>query len=211
MRDIIKIEDKNGTQVVSARELYKFLEVNERFSRWFDRMCSYGFDRSFDYTPYQNVHPLNNQELQDYALTLDTAKEISMLQRNAKGKEARHYFIEVEKKARKALESMDQIDIAMMSLQRMRENSKQIQEVKQDIKELRAHIDTGPDYFTIKGYSSLMGKQIHLAKANELGRKASKMCRAQGIDIVKIPNTIYGEINTYPKSILESVFSNQYN
>lgn len=101
MQQLIKITEDNGRQVVSARELYNYLGVIERFSRFMDRNLEYGFEEGKDYTPYQNVHPSNNQELIDYALTLDTAKEISMIQRSKKGKQARQYFIQCEKERNK--------------------------------------------------------------------------------------------------------------
>ena len=99
MNELIKVTtNEKGIKIVSARELYDFLEVSERFSRFMDRNLEYGFELNVDYAPYQNVHPSNNQEFLDYALTLDTAKEISMLQRSEKGKLARQYFIACEKK-----------------------------------------------------------------------------------------------------------------
>ncbi|MDA3614677.1 phage antirepressor KilAC domain-containing protein [Polluticaenibacter yanchengensis] len=96
--ELIKVTEKNGKQLVSARELYEYFELAERFSRWFERMVEYGLNLNTDYTLYQNVHPKNNQQFIDYALTLDAAKEISMLQRSEKGKQARQYFIECEKR-----------------------------------------------------------------------------------------------------------------
>lgn len=89
--------DGDGNILVSGRDLHEFLESGERYSKWFERMTEYGFSEGIDYTPYQKVHPQNNQELQDHAMSIDMAKEISMLQRNEKGKKARQYFIEVEK------------------------------------------------------------------------------------------------------------------
>lgn len=91
---------ENDTAAVSARELHRYVESSERFSKWIDRMFEYGFAHGTDYTPYQKVHPLNKQSFQDFALTLDTAKEIAMIQRNEKGRQARLYFIECEKKLR---------------------------------------------------------------------------------------------------------------
>ena len=103
MKELIKIqENENLGQAVSARELYDFLEGKERFSKWFERMVDYGFIENIDYTPYQMVHPQNNQYLDDYALTLDTAKEIAMIQKSPKGREARRYFIECEHIAKAA-------------------------------------------------------------------------------------------------------------
>lgn len=99
MEQLIKIsENEKGTQVVSARDLYKFLEATERFSTWFERQLQYGFIENQDYVGCKEFNTLANQELIDYALTLDCAKEISMIQRSDKGKEARQYFIACEKK-----------------------------------------------------------------------------------------------------------------
>ena len=99
MEELIKVTaNEKGSKIVSARELYDYLEVSERFSRFMDRNLEFGFEENIDYTPYQNVHPSNNQEFLDYALTLDTAKEISMIQRSEKGKLARQYFIACEKR-----------------------------------------------------------------------------------------------------------------
>ena len=102
---LIQVAEKDGKQVVSARELYEFFSIAERFSKWIERMFEYGFEENKDYTPYQKVHPQNKQQIQDYALTLDTAKEISMIQRTDKGKQARQYFIECEKQLKYLIEN----------------------------------------------------------------------------------------------------------
>nr|WP_278842520.1 phage antirepressor KilAC domain-containing protein [Melissococcus plutonius] len=98
MNELIKThENENGQVLVNGRELHEFLEVKERYSKWFKRMVGYGFTDNLDYTPYQKVHPLNKQDIDDHAMTLDMAKEISMIQRTEKGKQARRYFLQVEK------------------------------------------------------------------------------------------------------------------
>lgn len=98
MSDLIKITTKDGKQLVSARELHDFLEIKTDFRKWFPRMCEYGFVKNVDYTPVKFVHPMNLQECTDYAISIDMAKELSMIQRTEKGKQARLYFIECEKK-----------------------------------------------------------------------------------------------------------------
>ena len=100
MKELIKITEQNGNQAVSARELHKFLEITERFSNWFERMLQYGFTENIDYQGCEFFNTLANQVLIDYALTLDCAKEIAMLQRSERGKMARQYFIECEKQLR---------------------------------------------------------------------------------------------------------------
>ena len=96
MTELIKVQERDGEQLVSGRELHQFLESSERFSKWWERMVGYGFIENKDYTLYQKVHPQNKQEIIDYLMKISMAKEISMLQRNEKGKEARNYFIKCE-------------------------------------------------------------------------------------------------------------------
>lgn len=100
MSDLIKITTKNGKQLVSARELHEFLEIKTDFRKWFPRMCEYGFVENADFTrAFQKCPTLGGiQTVADYAITIDMAKEISMIQRTEKGKQARLYFIECEKK-----------------------------------------------------------------------------------------------------------------
>lgn len=96
----ISSHEKFG-QVVSMRELHQFLEVKTQFTDWSKRMFEYGFEESLDYILLKNEYnKLSKSNPLDYALTLDTAKEIAMLQRSDKGKQARQYFIECEKQLR---------------------------------------------------------------------------------------------------------------
>lgn len=96
----LQIKNTGDDLLVSARDLHKGLEITDRFSRWFERMLAYGFEKDVDYTSVKSSTLVNNgavRELDDYALKLDMAKEICMVQRNKKGREFRKYFIEVEK------------------------------------------------------------------------------------------------------------------
>ena len=112
MNELIKITETNGQRAVSARELYKFLEVTERFSSWFERQLQFGFVENQDYTSVKSFTVVGNgaeKPIEDYALTIDCAKEISMLQRNERGKQARQYFIACEKKYRNGSNTKQQI------------------------------------------------------------------------------------------------------
>ena len=103
--ELIKlITNEEGKQLVSARELHEFLEINTRFDKWFIRMCEYGFSESNDFTRVAQKCPTPGgmQTIIDYAITIDMAKELSMIQRTDKGKQARQYFIECEKKLRES-------------------------------------------------------------------------------------------------------------
>lgn len=103
MNELLKIDTSNAERItVSARDLYEFLEATERFNSWFDRMKQYGLTEGEDFNPLKSlrVQTEGNREVQrevdDYQLTIDTAKQIAMLQRNEKGTQARKYFIQVE-------------------------------------------------------------------------------------------------------------------
>lgn len=100
MNELLKINTTDSERItVSARELYEFLEATERFNSWFDRMKQYGLTEGEDFTSVKKFTVVNNgahKEIDDYQLTIDTAKQIAMLQRNEKGTQARKYFIQVE-------------------------------------------------------------------------------------------------------------------
>lgn len=98
---LINIDDEDN-QTVSGRELHKFLEVGSRYNDWFKRMCEYGFTENEDYKLVTQKRETNNPknpytEITDHILTLNMAKELCMLARNEKGKQARQYFLEVER------------------------------------------------------------------------------------------------------------------
>lgn len=97
MQELITITEQNGQQVVSARELHSFLEVESNFTTWVKRMFEYGFEDEKDFIPILEETNIGRPS-KDYALTLDTAKEISMIQRSEKGKQARQYFMVSSKK-----------------------------------------------------------------------------------------------------------------
>lgn len=103
MEQLIKVSVQNDQQLVSARDLYKGLGIKRRFSAWWEQN-SLEFELGVDYegvlksTPYNPLYPDKVQEVQDYALTIDMAKQLCLLSRTEKGKEYREYLIEVEKK-----------------------------------------------------------------------------------------------------------------
>lgn len=103
MNALLKVEvNENQEQAVSGRELHMFLEIETPYKKWFDRMCEYGFSENMDYlTVDKNVYGQNGQLMPqkqyDHLMKIDMAKELCMLARNEKGKQARHYFLEVER------------------------------------------------------------------------------------------------------------------
>lgn len=88
---------------VSARDLHVALEVKTLFKDWFPRMLEYGFENGRDFNPLkiEQVRLEGSREVtrtvDDAEITIEMAKEICMLQRSEKGKQARQYFIQLEK------------------------------------------------------------------------------------------------------------------
>jgi len=103
MNNLIKVNtNENGDVVVSGRELHEFLESKEPYTQWFDRMVEYGFAENVDFFVFQNFVKDDTafggvRKSTDHAIKLDMAKELAMIQRNDKGKQARQYFIAIEK------------------------------------------------------------------------------------------------------------------
>ena len=109
MSELIPVRQGNiggsEIQTVNARELHGFLGVGKDFSTWInDRIVAFDFVENQDYVviPEIGENRKGGRPSKEYHLTLDVAKELSMVERNEKGKEARKYFIECEKRLKKA-------------------------------------------------------------------------------------------------------------
>lgn len=95
MNDLIKVNYDSERPMVSARELHRFLEVGTHFKDWFPRMCEYGFTENIDFGSILS-ESTGGRPSTDYQITIPMAKELCMLQRTEKGKQARLYFISLE-------------------------------------------------------------------------------------------------------------------
>ncbi|MFK4841025.1 antA/AntB antirepressor family protein [Lactococcus petauri] len=170
MNQLINIkQNENNDQVVSARELHDFLEVSERYSTWFERMVKYGFEENVDFVGCKVFNTLAKQELQDHALKLDMAKEISMIQRTAKGKEARQYFIQVEKAFKQQPQlPTTQRELAQLALAANEETAQRMDVVESKLQDLEENkLITTEDKGTIDSY---------------VRKKVSTICRDQHLD-----------------------------
>lgn len=96
---LFRVEMVKDRITVSARELHEFLQISTEFAKWMHRMCEYNFSENEDYEVFvkNDDNSKSGRPATDYRLTIEMAKEICMIQRNEKGKQARLYFIELEK------------------------------------------------------------------------------------------------------------------
>lgn len=102
MKQLIQVQVKNDQQLVSARDLYKGLEIKKRFSAWWEQN-SKEFEENSDFTcvPKGTVVQIGNgatKRINDYFLTIDMAKQLCLISRTEKGKQYRKYLIEIERK-----------------------------------------------------------------------------------------------------------------
>lgn len=132
--ELIKIIEREGRQLVSGRELHEFLEIRTKYKDWFRRMVEYGFEEEIDFIRVAQKRATNNLKnpvttVIDHAISIDMAKEISMIQRTEKGKIARQYFINCEKKLKevKKLSPMELMELQFIALKEQKEKIAQVE------------------------------------------------------------------------------------
>ena len=132
--ELIKIIVREGRQLVSVRELNEFLEIRTKYKDWFRRMVEYGFEEEIDFIRVAQKRATNNLKnpvttVIDHTISIDMAKEISMIQRTEKGKIARQYFINCEKKLKevKKLSSMELMELQFKALKEQKEKIAQVE------------------------------------------------------------------------------------
>ena len=106
MNELIRIEVSaiagEPAQTCNARELHQFLDVQTAFKDWIARRVEeYGFVEDKDFCSFLSESQ-GGRPAKEYAVTIDMAKELAMVERNEKGKQARQYFIECERRAKAA-------------------------------------------------------------------------------------------------------------
>ena len=183
--ELIKItKDDNGNSVVSGRDLHEFLEVNTQYTKWFNRMAEYGFAENVDFAVIvKNVYDEKVfggvRKITDHAMTLDMAKEISMIQRTEKGKQARQYFIEVEKAYKEKYKlpqtPEEKLELTMQVTLRL---DKRVGNLEKSIDEIqnKSEIDSDQRYKlwvarNKKAVEALGGKDSNAYKDKALSRK----------------------------------------
>ena len=193
MKELIKITEQNGKQAVSARELHAFVEMETRFDIWIKRMLEYGFTENVDFQCLnKNVQMPNGgykEAIDDYALTLDCAKEIAMIQKNDKGKQARKYFITCEEQL-KQLSTPQNYAAALRQLADVVEEKEKAQML---LAEKTLQLDESKKWYTVKRYAKENG--LNWRKIN--WRKLKAISHEHGYEVKKIFDANYGEINVY--------------
>lgn len=137
-------KNEEGQKLINARELHEWLGVGKDFTSWIkDRINQYGFIENADYTSFTEIgeREIGATRRSVYVITLDMAKELSMVERTLKGKEARQYFIKCEEKLKegstKQLSPMDQLRLQYQVLEMQ---DKRIEGVAKKVDDLEANM-----------------------------------------------------------------------
>ena len=138
--ELIKIIEREGRQLVSGRELHEFLEIRTKYKDWFRRMVEYGFEEEIDFIRVAQKRATNNLKnpvttVIDHAISIDMAKEISMIQRTEKGKAARQYFINCEKKL-KEVKKLTPMELMELQFKALKEQEEKIVQVENKVDKL---------------------------------------------------------------------------
>ena len=138
--ELIKIIEREGRQLVSGRELHEFLEIRTKYKDWFRRIVEYGFEEEIDFIRVAQKRATNNLKnpvttVIDHAISIDMAKEISMIQRTEKGKIARQYFINCEKKL-KEVKKLSPMELMELQFKALKEQEEKILQVENKVDKL---------------------------------------------------------------------------
>jgi len=103
LNELIPVRQDGLRPTVNARDLHEWLQVGRDYTNWIKgRIDRFGFDEGKDFTVFAETgeNPRGGRPAAQYHVTLDMAKELAMVERTARGRQARRYFIECERALR---------------------------------------------------------------------------------------------------------------
>jgi len=173
MKELIKVNTDGDRPTVTGRALHEFLEVETDYPHWFSRMCGYGFSEGIDFQTFL-TESTGGRPAQDAQLTIDMAKELCMIQRTERGKQARQYFLEVERK----WNSPQAIVARALQI-----TSKQLEEAKGQVSDLQVENKKLLDQAEADRPKVLFAYSVQASKTSVLVRELAKILHQNGIDI----------------------------
>lgn len=163
MNDLITITTNEvGEPSVAGRDLHEFLGVGTPYDKWFPRMTEYGFTEGRDFSTFLS-ESTGGRPSTNHLFTIDMAKELAMIQRTERGKQARQYFIQVEK---------DYNSPEKIMARALRIAEKELNTLKLDVERMRPK-EIFADSVASSQSTILIGELAKILKANgyETGQK----------------------------------------
>lgn len=151
-----------AVETVNARDLHAFLEVKARFNDWVARrIAEYGFAEGQDFYSELSKTPNGGRSSKEYHLSLDMAKELSMVERNEKGKQARQYFIECERRAKEVTPQLPQtmaeaLRLAADQADRLEQQERELREAAPKVA-FAQRVEASPDAITVGQAAKTIG------------------------------------------------------
>ena len=211
MNELIKVSlttfGNDEVNSINARDLHVFLESKQDFSDWIkNRIEQYDFIEDSDFTIFLRGST-GGRPAKEYHITIDMAKELSMVERNEKGKQARQYFIECERRLRApvAMTLEEQLVKSAQALLALRQDITQIAISQRTLEDKVDAFTAGMEYYSIVAFCNINKVKVDLKEAAKMGSKASRICRDNGYIVGKITDPRFGMVNTYAVSVLEEI------
>lgn len=215
INELIPIQENNGQRAVNARDLHAFLQVGKDFSNWIKgRVDKYDFVEGkdfevlyFDYRGnllnirHAKLGDSENQQVSkiEYALSISMAKELSMLENNERGKQARKYFIACEENKRE----LSRKELLLMALQAEEEKERleiENRQKQQLLEQKIEQLDESKEWYSIKRWAKEHG--MNWRSIN--WRKMKALSYELGYDIKKVFDANYGQVNIYNVKVFEA-------
>ena len=98
------------------------------------------------------------------------------------------------------------LDLLELLVQAMREQERQLAEVRAMVSRANSRNSSAPGLYTIRAYANLHGIRLSLSEAKEIGQRASRLCRTHGVQTGQAWDELLGEVHSYPVEALDEVF-----
>lgn len=138
-----------GAFPANVKFLFDYLEIDTKFADWIkNRISHYNFIENQDYII--EIVYTKGRPRKEYYVTLDMAKELCMVENNEKGRQARRYFIECEKRLKNLEQEQMQKLAFRQSLGYKSQLAQQKQKYENEIKALKYDLEQSKNNFKDK-------------------------------------------------------------
>ncbi|MCL2481503.1 MAG: antA/AntB antirepressor family protein [Spirochaetaceae bacterium] len=220
------IQSEDGKVAVSAKQLYEYLDVDTRFNDWIERKIQkYEFVENQDYVLVAQKRVTNNPknpvtEFTDYAMTINMAKELSMVENNDRGRQARKYFIECEERLKHVVQEQKSVAVTPLEalklmVEALDENDRRITIVndkvdllKNDVDDLKKNGISSPDdtkRIKVREYLKLKNIGYSSSQRKGIGKAIITYCKKNNVDFVPDITGAY-----YPVWVVEYILNTRY-